>query len=62
MEENSEQLFLVEVLVDTIVLSDINLPPKKQIIVNVNFEGVVSLEIRAEGVGAMEKEERGSYG
>lgn len=59
MEENSEQLFLIEVLVDTIVFTEINIPTKKQIIVNVNFEGIVSLEIRAEGVGAMEKEERG---
>lgn len=62
MNLNPEQLFLLEILVDTIVFGEGSVPQKKQVIVNCNLESIVKFEIRAEGTGAIEKEERGEGG
>lgn len=59
MNTNPEQLFLLEILIDTIVFGEGSVPQKKQVIINCNFESIVNFEIRAEGSGAIEKEERG---
>lgn len=51
---DGEQLFLLEVIVESITLSPVigAMPPKKQVVIQANFGDFATLEIRPDAVGA----------